>query len=136
MDRLEGLALHLVPEHVCIGAEHQDRVSEHVLHELRGRVGPLGNILLVLPFEQGIDLAARHGFELAHEVLDPVEHVVGVAYTRANHPALVVRSALGDLLAARAKRGNGNLHAENKVEAVVRESAGELAVVVQRADTL
>jgi hypothetical protein len=87
-------------------------VAHHVLDELRIVVGALGDVLLVGPLEQAVELAGGLALDELHQLLDPDEVVGGRG--DGDVGALVVGAILGDLLRAGAQAGDRHhdLHGE------------------------
>ena len=130
MDRFVGLALHLEPRDVGMGAQPEDDVTQDILDELGVVVALLGDVLLVRALHQRIDLAAAERLESGDEVLEPEEVVADGAHLDAQPRALVMRAGDGNLFAARADGGDGYGHAADEVVAGLGAEHGVEGAVV------
>jgi large subunit ribosomal protein L19 len=71
MDRLEVLRLDDKDIDARLGAEPRRDIAYHILDELRIVVSTFGDILLVRPLEQPVELARGLGFDDLDDFLDP-----------------------------------------------------------------
>src|ERR1700728_861902 len=96
VDRLEILALDHIRGDAILAVEPHGDVTHHVFDEFWVVVGALGDVLLVGPLENAVELARSFALGQLDQLLDPD---VLLQPCRDGHVrALVVRPALGNLL--------------------------------------
>src|SRR2546430_17415698 len=107
MDRFEAFRGNVETRKARLGLEARPHFPDQVLDEARPRVGALGDVLLVRPLEDRVEVAGGARFDERNEVLDPEEP--GEPDLDPDDAALVVGRALADRLAAGAEAGDRDL---------------------------
>ena len=131
VDRFEVFAFDHVGRDAVVTVDGGCYVTHQVLDELRIVVGALGDELFVRALEQAVQLAAGLGFRHVDQVFDP--HVGPGGGGDGDVRALVVGTALGNLLRARAQAGDRHQHLHGEAVVAVDDFADESHFVVQQA---
>src|SRR5256885_7855948 len=118
VDRLEALGGDLEARKRRLGLEARPDLPDQVLDEARSRVGALGDVFLVRPLEDRVEVAGGARFDERDEVLDPEE--LREPDLDPDDAALVVRGALADRLAARTQAGDRHLDAYPEIGLLLR----------------